>query len=209
MNKILAEYDNPRILLQACCAPCSSFCMLSLRRVARIKVFFYNPNITDVNEYEHRFLELKRLVNIYNSDRNIVLPSECIQTTALKEYDNEIELLDSAYEPDLFLEKVKGFENCPERGERCSICFDMRLRETAIRAKIEDCDLFATTLTLSPLKNADVINSIGSQISDELNINYLPTDFKKKNGYKQSIELSKQYGLYRQNYCGCPFSVNK
>ena len=209
MNKVLSEYDNPKILLQACCAPCSSFCMLSLRRVARIKVFFYNPNITDGGEYEYRYSELKRLIDIYNSDGNILLPPECIQTKSSKEYDNPIELMEAEYEPSLFLDAVRGYEDCPERGERCSICFDLRLRETAIRAKEEGFDMFATTLTLSPLKNADAINSIGKKIADEVDIKYLPTDFKKKNGYKQSIILSEKYGLYRQNYCGCVYSVNK
>ena len=107
------------------------------------------------------------------------------------------------------MEKTKGFETCPERGERCSICFDLRLRKTAEEAKKLGYDFFATTLTLSPLKNTDVINAIGEKISEDVGVKYLPTDFKKKNGYKMSIELSKEFNLYRQNYCGCIFSKNK
>ena len=120
--------------------------------------------------------------------------------------NHNIEILDAPYESELFFEKTKGYEECPERGERCAICFDLRLRKTALKAKELGYDFFATTLTLSPLKDANLINQTGERIAKEVGISYLPSDFKKKNGYKMSIELSKEFNLYRQNYCGCIFS---
>ena len=206
MNKILADYNNSRLLLHSCCAPCSSFCLLNLRNCSEVSVYFYNPNISDPDEYYLRYEEQKRLIGIYNDDLSLELPKESVHVLQKNKLNNRIDLLDSCYEPDLFFEKTKGYEDCPERGKRCEICFDMRLRNTAITAKNEGYDLFATTLTLSPLKNAELINEIGFKIGKEIGIQYLPTDFKKKNGYKMSVELSKQYGLYRQNYCGCVYS---
>lgn len=209
MNEILKDRSNPKILLQSCCAPCSSFCLLTLREVSNITVYYYNPNITDPAEYDLRYEEQKRLINEFNADLDFKLDKSSQQINFEHEcYVNQIDLLDASYEPDLFLESVKGYEDCPERGDRCSICFDLRLRETALKAKELGYDLFATTLTLSPLKNAHIINAIGEKISKEVGIEYLPTDFKKKNGYKESIELSKKYNLYRQDYCGCVFSKN-
>lgn len=209
MNEKLKANPMPKILLQSCCAPCSSFCLLTLREVSNITVYYYNPNITDSDEYQKRYEEQKRLINSFNSDLDLKLEKECRQINVTNNYVNQIQLMDSAYDSDLFFKAVEGYEDCPERGERCSICFDLRLRDTAIRAKEGGFDMFATTLTLSPLKNADIINSIGERISKEIGIIYLPTDFKKKNGYKKSIELSKEYDLYRQDYCGCVFSMNK
>ena len=207
MNERLSEYDDPKVLIHSCCAPCSSFCLLALKDVARLGVYYYNPNISLKDEYDFRFSELKRLVDIYNSDPEITIKEENRQVYINKSYVNQkIEVLDVPYESELFFEKTKGYEDCPERGERCGICFDLRLRKTAIEAKEKGYDLFATTLTLSPLKDAALINSIGERISKEVGIAYLPSDFKKKNGYKMSIELSKEFDLYRQNYCGCVFS---
>ena len=209
MNERLSSVENPKVLIQACCAPCSSYCLLALRDVASLGVYYYNPNITLTDEYEYRFAEIKRLVGIYNDNPDRVLPEDCRQVYITKSYvNNHIDIIDAPYEPDLFLEKTKGYESCPERGERCSICFDLRLRKTAEEALALGYDFFATTLTLSPLKNADLINAIGEKISEEVGIKYLPTDFKKKNGYKTSIELSKEFDLYRQNYCGCIYSKN-
>ena len=210
MNEKLSGYENPRVLIQACCAPCSSYCLLALRDAASLGVYYYNPNITLADEYEYRFAEIKRLVGIYNDNLDRVLPEDCRQVNITNYYvnKNHIKIIDAPYEPELFLEKTKGYESCPERGERCSICFDLRLRKTAEEAKKLGYDFFATTLTLSPLKNADVINAIGEKISEEVGVKYLPTDFKKKNGYKMSIELSKEFDLYRQNYCGCIYSKN-
>ena len=211
MNERLAAFDNPKVFMHACCAPCSSYCLLALRDVASLGVYYYNPNITLSEEYEYRYSEIKRLIGIYNDNPDRVLSEDCRQVDINNSYVNRnyINIIDVPYEPQLFMEKTKGFETCPERGERCSICFDLRLRKTAEEAKKHGYDFFATTLTLSPLKNADVINAIGERISSEVGIAYLPTDFKKKNGYKMSIELSKEFNLYRQNYCGCIFSKNK
>ena len=230
MNERLSLIKEPRVLLQACCAPCSSYCLLALRDIASLGVYYYNPNITLADEYEYRLSEIKRLIGIYNDNPDRVLPEDCRQVDItkylikdrnvedIKDSDdlvdiknsyvnnNHIDIIDAPYEPELFLERTKGYESCPERGERCSICFDLRLRKTAEEAKKLGYDFFATTLTLSPLKNADVINAIGEKIAEDVGIKYLPTDFKKKNGYKMSIELSKEFELYRQNYCGCVFS---
>ena len=209
MNERLSAVENPKVLIQACCAPCSSYCLLALRDVASLGVYYYNPNITLADEYEYRYAEIKRLVGIYNDNPDRVLPEDCRQVNINKCYvNNHIDIIDAPYEPELFLKKTKGYESCPERGERCSICFDLRLRKTAEEALALGYDFFATTLTLSPLKNADVINAIGEKIAEDVGIKYLPTDFKKKNGYKTSIELSKEFDLYRQNYCGCIFSKN-
>lgn len=209
MNEILKRNPGSKILLQSCCAPCSSFCLLTLRETGNITVYYYNPNITDPNEYNLRFAEQKRLIDEFNANPDIKLENECRQLSFATDSVYNIALLDAEYEPGLFLEAVKGYEDCPERGERCKICFELRLRQTALKAKELGFDYFATTLTLSPLKDAKLLNEIGKRIGDEVGINYLPTDFKKKNGYKKSIELSKEYNLYRQNYCGCVFSKIK
>ena len=207
MNEALSGLDNPKILLHSCCAPCSSFCLLALKEVASLGVYYYNPNISLKDEWDFRYSELKRLVDIYNSNPDIKLEKENQHVNITKNYVNRnIEILDAPYESELFFEKTKGYEKCPERGERCGICFDLRLRKTAIKAKELGYDFFATTLTLSPLKDANLINQTGERIAKEVGISYLPSDFKKKNGYKMSIELSKEFNLYRQNYCGCIFS---
>lgn len=207
MNEAISGFDNPKILLHSCCAPCSSFCLLALKEVASLGVYYYNPNISLKDEWEFRFSELKRLVDIYNSDPDIKLEKENQHVYITNNYVNHnIEILDAPYESELFFEKTKGYEECPERGERCAICFDLRLRKTALKAKELGYDFFATTLTLSPLKDANLINQTGERIAKEVGISYLPSDFKKKNGYKMSIELSKEFNLYRQNYCGCNFS---
>lgn len=207
MNEALSGLNNPKILLHSCCAPCSSFCLLALKEVASLGVYYYNPNISLKDEWDFRYSELKRLVDIYNSNPDIKLEKENQHVNITKNYVNRnIEILDVPYESELFFEKTKGYEECPERGERCAICFDLRLRKTAIKAKELGYDFFATTLTLSPLKDANLINQTGERIAKEVGISYLPSDFKKKNGYKMSIELSKEFNLYRQNYCGCIFS---
>lgn len=178
------------LMLQGCCAPCSSFVLTSLKERIKIKVLYYNPNIVDDAEYETREAELNRLVSILN-----------------EEYPNaKIEFVKGKKEPEKFLQIAKGLENEPEGGKRCEKCFELRLLETAKQAKALGCDYFSTTLTISPLKNAELINSIGERIASTVGIKFLNSDFKKKEGYKQSVELSKKYGLYRQDYCGCPFS---
>ena len=181
--------EYPKLLLHACCAPCSSYCLEFLRNCFDVTVFFYNPNITEEAEYSKRVLEEKRLIGEYN-----------------KLEGRKIEILEGEYKPSDFFEAVRGFEDCREGGDRCRKCFELRLSETARVAKEKNFDFFTTTLTISPLKNADVLNEVGEAAGAAEGIAFLPSDFKKKNGYKRSIELSKEYGLYRQDYCGCGFS---
>jgi len=176
---------KPHLLLHSCCAPCSSYVLEYLEKYFRITILYYNPNISPKNEFEFRYEELKRLIN----DMNL-----------------SIEVIKGEYEPEIFYELSKGLEELPEDSERCYRCYRLRLRKTVEYAKKTGCDYFTTTLSISPHKNADVLNSIGKEISDEFGIDYLYSDFKKKNGYKRSCELSEIYKLYRQNYCGCVFS---
>ncbi|MBR4993216.1 MAG: epoxyqueuosine reductase QueH [Lachnospiraceae bacterium] len=192
LEAIMADENNRgrKLLLHACCAPCSSYCLEYLKGFFEITVFYYNPNITYEAEYKKRVAEEKRLIEAYN---------------ALGD-GYRISYIDGDYEPEVFLEASKGLENCPEGGERCLKCFELRLSKTAEVAKKEGFDFFSTTLTISPLKNAEALNEIGERMADKAGIRWLPSDFKKKNGYKRSIELSKEYDLYRQDYCGCAFS---
>lgn len=182
--------SSKRLFLHSCCAPCSSYCLEYLCKYFYITVFYYNPNISFEEEYRKRVEEQKRLIASYNAEQ--------------KGYP--IEIVEGDYIPDEFYQMAKGYETCPEGGERCFRCFDLRLRKTAELAKSEGFDYFATTLTISPLKNAVKINEIGFTLAQEYGVSWLPSDFKKKNGYKRSIELSAEYGLYRQDYCGCAFS---
>ena len=193
MDELLAlpSTKGKRLLLHSCCAPCSSYVLTYLRPFFQITVLYYNPNITSDSEYEKRAAEEKRFIDMLNRDGTDTFP---------------IEYIEGEYRPVDFLEAVKGYEDCPEQGERCGICFRMRLGETARQAAKGKYDFFATTLTLSPLKNAALLNQIGSEEGKKYGVRYLPSDFKKKDGNKKSIELSKEYGLYRQDYCGCVFS---
>lgn len=179
----------PRLFLHSCCAPCSSYVLEYLRPFFKITVFYYNPNISMDEEYRKRVAEQKRLIEVYN------------EKTACP-----IDIIEGDYEPEEFFTAVKGLENCPEGGERCFNCYELRLRRTSQMALEGNYDYFSTTLTISPLKNAAKINEIGERIAEECGISWLPSDFKKKNGYKRSIELSKEYDLYRQDYCGCIYS---
>lgn len=183
-----------RLFLHSCCAPCSSYCLKYLRQYFDVTVFYYNPNISFLEEYRHRVEELKRLVSTLNEEAK---GSEML---------NQIALLEGTYEPEKFFEATKGLEDCPEGGDRCFICYELRLREAARLAAEGGYDFFTTTLTISPLKNAQKLNEIGSQLAEEYHVACLPSDFKKKGGYLRSIELSRQYDLYRQDYCGCVFS---
>ena len=185
IEKIKADGKTPSILLHACCAPCASYCLEYLTGVFDVTLFYYNPNITDKAEYELRLQELVKLGIAFG-----------------------VKVIDGEYDGKIFFEHSKGLEKEPERGKRCEKCFDLRLNKTKEIAS-NNYDYFATTLTLSPLKNAELINAIGSSIEDSDGAKYLPTDFKKKGGYLRSIELSKKYNLYRQNYCGCVFSKRK
>lgn len=194
LEKIIAENQEkklrPSLLLHACCAPCSSYVLEYLNSLFDITVFFYNPNINTEKEYLFRQSEIKRLIG--------EMP-----------FENMVKLIENSFEPEEFYKAVKGFENIKEGGERCFKCFELRLRKTAEAAKNGGFDYFTTTLTISPLKNADKLNEIGQTVASEYGVAFLPSDFKKKNGYKRSTELSKEYSLYRQNYCGCAFSYKE
>lgn len=192
LDKILERLpkEPPKLFLHSCCAPCSSYCLEYLCQYFYITVFYFNPNISAETEYKKRVEEQKRLIASYNEEQ--------------KGYP--IQIIEGDYVPSQFFEMAKGYEECPEGGERCMRCFDLRLRETALRAKESGYDYFGTTLTISPLKNATKLNEIGQALSEEYHVEWLPSDFKKRNGYKRSIELSAQYDLYRQDYCGCAYS---
>lgn len=195
LEKLLEQLTDKtagRLLLHSCCAPCSSYVLEYLKEYFKITVFYYNPNITQTEEYWKRAEEQKRLISRMNEAQDAA--------------GHTIEWIESRYEPIRFLEAVKGFEDCAEGGERCEKCFRLRLEETAAAAKKLDMDYFTTTLSISPLKNAVLLNRIGMEMGRKYGVNWLPSDFKKKNGYKRSVELSAEYGLYRQNYCGCIYS---
>lgn len=198
LEQIMEEDKNrgKRLFLHSCCAPCSSYVLEYLRRFFDITVFYYNPNITEQEEYVKRVAEQKRLIGEFNRQLEDGIIAGAYP----------IEVIEGDYQRELFFDSVKGLENCKEGGERCFVCYEMRLRETAKRAKELEADYFTTTLTISPLKNAAKLNEIGERLAQEYGVPFLPSDFKKKNGYKRSIELSKEYNLYRQDYCGCIYS---
>lgn len=185
-----AENRVPKLLLHACCAPCSSYCLEYLSQYFEITVLYFNPNISDKEEYKYRLNEEKRLISLMN-------------------FKNPVNMIDGEYEPKDFFNAVKGLEREPEGGKRCEKCFRLRLEETAKKAKELGFDYFTTTLTISPLKNAQLLNQIGEEYAKQYGVNWLYSDFKKKEGYKRSIVLSQQYDLYRQNFCGCVYSRNQ
>ena len=197
-----ADYNIPRLLLHSCCAPCSSYVLEYLRQYFAITVFYYNPNISMEQEYQKRMQEQKRLICAYND---------------LMEGGYPISVIEGNYQPEEFYQIAKGLEQCPEGGERCFACYRLRLEKTAqlaqeynqkeqLNTQNSYFAYFTTTLTISPLKNARKLNEIGEQLAQQYQVAWLPCDFKKKNGYKRSIELSAEYGLYRQDYCGCVYS---
>lgn len=177
----------PSLLLHSCCAPCSSYTIEYLSSYFKISVLYYNPNISPREEYEKRKAEQIRLIKS--------LPVK-----------NAVSFVDCDYDCNEFFEIARGYENCHEGGERCFRCYELRLRKAAEEAEKGGYDYFCTTLSISPLKNAQKINEIGERLSEEYGVLWLPSDFKKREGYKRSIELSKEYSLYRQNFCGCVYS---
>ena len=179
--------DGERLLLHACCAPCTSGCLEHIADKFKISILFYNPNITEEAEYIKRLNELKRFVREFK----VKYP---------------IDVIDGKYDSKLFFEISKGLEDEPERGKRCYKCYELRLKETARIAESLGFNYFTTTLSLSPHKNADWVNEIGERLDKDYNTSFLYCDFKKREGYKRSIELSKEYNLYRQDYCGCIYS---
>ena len=188
MEKIINNLDyTPRLLLHVCCAPCSSYVLSVLAKSFKIDIVYYNPNINTKEEYDKRLDELKRLINTVK-------------------YDNPVSITSCTYNNMDFYNAVKGLENEPEGGKRCFACYKLRLEYTAKSAKELGYDYFTTSLSISPYKNATWLNEIGINLENKYGIKYLVADFKKKNGYKTSIELSKKYNLYRQDYCGCIYS---
>lgn len=191
LEALIAENEAsgtvPRLLLHVCCAPCSSWCLEYLAPHFEVTVYYYNPNIDSAEEYRRRAEEEERLL------REMKLP-------------RPVGFLKGPYEPERFAEMARGHEKDAEGGVRCFLCYEQRLRKTAEVAKEGHYDCFTTTLTISPMKRADVLNRIGEQVAKEYQIPFLPSDFKKKDGYRRSTELSKQYSLYRQDYCGCRYS---
>ena len=190
LDKIIAGLDEanpPRLLLHSCCAPCSSYTLEYLSNYFDITVYYFNPNISPKAEFDKRFAEQKRLIE--------QLP-----------HKNVIRLVEGDYNYDDFLQIAKGLEDVAEGGERCFRCYRMRLESTARLAKEQGYDYFCTTLSISPLKNSRKINEIGKETEEKYGVKWLSSDFKKREGYKRSIELSREYSLYRQNFCGCVFS---
>ena len=186
---IEALEKRPRLLLQACCGPCSSYVLEYLTRYFDVTVLFYNPNIRPEAEYEKRLAALRQLLS--------AMPM-----------DHPPALVEPGWRGEEFMAAVKGLEGEPEGGARCAVCFRLRLAETARLAAAGGYDFFGTTLTISPHKNAPLINRIGEELAGRYGVAWLPSDFKKRNGYLRSIQLSKQYGLYRQDYCGCGLTAD-
>lgn len=187
IEQIKRDGTTPSLLLHVCCAPCSSYCLEYLSEYFNITVYYYNPNISIKEEYDYRLSEEKRLIS-------------------LMKFKNPVNIIKSTYEPEKFFAAVKGLEKEKEGGKRCIECFKLRLENSVAKAKELGFDYVTTTLTISPLKNAQALNEIGSEYAEKYDINWLFSDFKKREGYKRSIVLSKEYELYRQNYCGCVFS---
>lgn len=177
--------NKPKLLIHCCCAPCSSYVLEYLSGYFDITLLFYNPNISSKEEFFKRYEELKSLLEQTGKNIEIILPE---------------------YNPNEFFEIAKGLEDVPERGERCYKCYRLRLEKAAQIAAEKGFDYFCSTLSISPYKNAGWLNEIGEELGEIYNVKHLPNDFKKKNGYKRSIELSAKYNLYRQNYCGCVYS---
>ena len=180
----------PTLLLHTCCAPCSSAVIERLSKYFQITVFYYNPNIYPESEYTKRILEQQKLIR----DMNFKYP---------------VSFLAGSYEKEKFYAMAQGMEELKEGGARCMKCYKLRLSEAARQAAAGGFDYFTTTLSISPMKNAQKLNEIGVRLGKEYGVEYLVSDFKKKNGYKRSIELSKEHGLYRQDYCGCEFSMRE
>lgn len=192
ISGIASDNGTKTLLLHSCCAPCSSYVLEYLSEYFSITLFYYNPNIYPSEEYEKRVDEQENLIKEIN-----------------KKIKNKISFIEGKYDSDRFYEMARGLENVKEGGERCFKCYELRLREAALLAKQLKFDYFTTTLSISPMKNARKLNEIGERLAAEYNIAHLTSDFKKKNGYKRSIELSKEYNLYRQDYCGCVFSARE
>ena len=187
IQKLQQEGKVPRLLLHACCAPCSSAVLEYLSQYFAITLLYYNPNIAPLEEYQKREAELRRLVS-------------------QMKFTHPVALLPCQYGGQAFVQAAQGLEGEPEGGKRCEACFRLRLRYAAQEAARLRFDYYTTTLSISPMKNAPLLNQLGEEIGREFGVAHLPSDFKKKDGYKRSVQLSKEYDLYRQDYCGCAFS---
>ena len=191
LDKLIAEFEKegrvPSLLLHSCCGPCSSYCIEYLSQYFNITVFYYNPNIYPDEEYYHRVKEQQRFISQF--------PTK-----------HKVSFIEGDFDTDRFYEIAKGLENEPEKGARCHKCYDLRLRRTAEVALEKGFDFFTTTLTISPMKDSQILNEIGLAIADEIGVKWLSSDFKKREGYKRSTELSREYNMYRQDYCGCVYS---
>ena len=190
LTQLEAEQRVPTLLIHSCCAPCSSYVLEYLSEYFKITVFYYNPNIYPESEYTKRIAEQQKLIH----DMKFRYP---------------VSFLAGEYDKEKFYEMAAGMEDLKEGGARCMKCYELRLSEAARQAAAGGFDYFTTTLSISPLKNAQKLNEIGLRVGEEYGVKYLVSDFKKKNGYKRSVELSKEYGLYRQDYCGCEFSMRR
>ena len=188
LKKITEEGRTPTLLLHSCCAPCSSYVMEYLSEYFSITVFYYNPNIYPESEYTKRILEQQKLIRDMH-------------------FSHPVSFLAGKYDKERFYQMAEGMEHLKEGGTRCMKCYELRLSETARQAAAGGFEFFTTTLSISPLKNAQKLNEIGLAVGEKYGVKYLVSDFKKKNGYKRSVELSGEYGLYRQDYCGCEFSL--
>jgi hypothetical protein len=237
LNKLLADESQKgkRLLLHSCCAPCSSYVLVYLSKYFEITVFYYNPNITEDEEYRKRVAEQKRLIAVLNREHGYApeaarskIPAEglagkgqdsCREISQKKDSNDstpdtesivgkyyEIHVMEGDYEPDAFFRIAKGHECDPEGGARCHACYGLRLERTAQKAAEGRYDYFTTTLSISPLKDAQKLNEIGQALAAKYEVPYLPSDFKKQDGYLTSVRLSEKYGLYRQDYCGCVYS---
>lgn len=190
IEKLIEKDEKPTLLLHSCCAPCSSYVLEYLSNYFKITIFYYNPNIYPDEEYSRRVIEQQDLIRVMKTK-------------------NPIKFIEGDYDKESFYSIAKGLEDEKEGGERCFKCYELRLREAVEVAKVRGYDYFTTTLSISPHKNANKLNEIGANLEDKYGVKYLYSDFKKKNGYKRSIELSNDYNLYRQDYCGCIFSKNE
>ncbi|WP_122643318.1 epoxyqueuosine reductase QueH [Luxibacter massiliensis] len=188
LHSLQGEGRVPKLLLHSCCAPCSSYVLEYLSDFFEITVFYYNPNIYPESEYTKRLLEQQALLSNMH-------------------FTHPVSFIAGSYDKEKFYEMSEGLEHLKEGGERCHKCYELRLAQTARMAVKGGFDYFTTTLSISPMKNAGKLNEIGTDVASRYGVKYLQSDFKKKNGYKRSIELSKKHGLYRQDYCGCEFSI--
>ncbi len=190
MALLRADGQTPSLLLHSCCAPCSSHCIEYLSECFKITVFYYNPNIYPEEEYRMRAKEQQRFIELF--------PAK-----------NKVSFIEGNYDTKAFYDMAQGLESLKEGGERCFKCYELRLRETAELAKKLNFDLFTTTLSISPMKNAEKLNEIGGRLAEEVGVGYLFSDFKKGEGFKRSTEISREYGMYRQDYCGCVYSYTE